>query len=147
MKYFVMRELYRSATADKYGIDNTPNSQVKANLEALVDKVLDPLREAYGRPLIVTSGYRCAKLNKVVGGASTSQHVGGQAADIKTTQSNAGNKVVFNLIRALKLPFDQLIWENGTDDGPDWVHVSYSKTQQRGQVLRKKKGGGYVAMA
>lgn len=82
MKYFTITELTKSATATKQGIDNTPSAEVTANLTALVDKVLDPLREIYGKPIYVSSGYRCPKLNKAVGGVSNSQHLKGEAADL-----------------------------------------------------------------
>ena len=129
MKYFTINELTKSATATSKGIDNTPTRDVVGNLTALVDKVLDPLREAYGKPIKVNSGYRCPKLNKAVGGSATSQHVLGQAADI-TGGSKAENKKLFDLVKSLKLPFDQLIWENGGV----WVHVSCSPRNRR-QVL------------
>ena len=74
MKYFTMTELTASATARRKGIDNTPDMQAKANLTALVSNVLDPLRELYGKPIVVTSGYRSVKLNRAVGGAARSQH-------------------------------------------------------------------------
>ncbi len=103
------------------------------NLDTLVDKVLDPLREAYGKPIKVNSGYRCPKLNKAVGGSATSQHMTGQAADI-TAGSKAENRKLFDLVRSLKLPFDQLIWEHGGA----WVHVSYGPRNRR-QVLSISK--------
>ena len=129
MKYFTLEELTKSATAIAKKIDNTPTTEVQLNLIKLVDKVLDPLRTAYGKPIKVNSGYRCPKLNKAVGGSATSQHVLGQAADI-TGGNKTENKIIFDLIKSLKLPFDQLIWENGGA----WVHVSYGPRNRR-QVL------------
>ena len=82
MKYFSISELTRSDTARKYVIDNTPNEEVKKNLEKLVKNILDPLREHYGYPIHISSGYRCPELNKKVGGTRTSQHLSGRAADI-----------------------------------------------------------------
>ena len=141
MKYFTMDELTKSATAKRKGIDNTPNEAVRANLEALVDNILDPLREAYGKPIIVTSGYRCEKLNKAVGGASTSQHVKGEAADIRSVSDKpADNKKLFDLIVSLGLPFDQEINEFNYD----WVHVSYSTRHRRQKLKAEKKGGKTV---
>lgn len=84
MKYFTINELTRSATAKRLGIDNTPNKSIRANLEALGENVLDPLREAWGAPIIVTSGYRCQRLNKAVGGASNSQHCFDEKTEILT---------------------------------------------------------------
>ena len=132
MKYFTIRELTKSTTAIKKGIDNTPTKEVTSNLIYLIDNILDPLREAWGEPLIVTSGYRCPKLNKAVGGSATSQHVKGQAADIRTLKDTPEeNKRLFELVQKLGLPFDQLINEYNYD----WVHVSYSKRHRR-QILK-----------
>lgn len=133
MKYFTIKELCRSVTAEREGIDNTPGDVVKVHLTLLTERVLDPLREAYGKPIKVNSGYRCPKLNKAVGGSATSQHMTGQAADI-TGGSKAENKKLFDLVRSLKLPFDQLIWENGGV----WVHVSYSPRNRRQVLLINK---------
>lgn len=134
MKYFTIEELTKSPTAKRKGIDNTPNAEVKKNLTALVDNILDPLREAWGAPIIVTSGYRCGKLNRAIGGAKASQHMKGQAADIRTVSDKpADNKKLFELIQKLKLPYDQLIDEYGYN----WVHVSYSSRHRR-QILHIK---------
>lgn len=132
MKYFNYYELTASSTAKRKGIDNTPDATVRANLTALVANILDPLREAYGKPIVVSSGYRSPKLNRAVGGAAKSQHVTGQAADIHTlSDTPADNKKLFDLILKLKLPFDQLINEYNFN----WVHVSYSPRNRR-QVLK-----------
>lgn len=131
MKYFTLEELVKSPTAKRKGIDNTPNAEVRKNLTLLVDNILDPLREAWGAPIIVTSGYRCGKLNRAIGGAKASQHMKGQAADIRTVSDKpADNKKLFDLIQSLKLPYDQLIDEYGYN----WVHVSYSSRHRR-QIL------------
>ena len=128
MKHFTMNEMTRSATAKRYGIDNTPGDEEKACLKALVEKVLDPLREAWGAPIIVDSGYRCGRLNKIVKGSSTSQHLLGQAADIHTVKDTpAENKKLFQLIQKLRLPYDQLIDEYGYN----WIHVSYGPRHRR----------------
>lgn len=129
MKYFTIKELCKSSTATQRGIDNTPNSEIVSNLEQLVDKILDPLREKYGKPVRVNSGYRCDKLNKAVGGSNTSQHKYGLAADI-TAGSRLENKKLFALIQQLNLPFDQLIDEKNYS----WIHVSISKNPRK-QVL------------
>lgn len=130
MKHFTITELCRSNTADKHLIDNTCNEEHAANLTALVDNVLDPLRAAYGRPIIVNSGYRCEKLNRKVGGSKTSDHMRGMAADI-TAGSPKENKRLFYLIQELGLPFKQLIDEKGFA----WVHVSYDANNLKKQVL------------
>lgn len=140
-KHFTLDELTKSATAQRKGIKNIPNSQELDNLQLLVDNVLEPLRVHYGRPIIITSGFRCEKLNKAVGGSPTSQHVLGQAADIRSVSDRlADNKELFDMIKEMQLPFDQLIFEYGNDAGPDWVHVSFSQ-KMRHQVLRAKKVG------
>lgn len=131
MKYFTIKELCASDTARRKGIDNEPTPEIVRNLTALVDNILDPLREAWGKPIIVNSGYRCDALNKAVGGVATSQHRLGQAADLDVG-TRADNMKLFNLIQELKLPFDQLLFEKGNKSvGPDWVHVSYSPRNRR----------------
>ena len=128
----------KSATAVRKGIKNDPSIQVCQSLTALIEKVLDPLREAYGKPIIVTSGYRCEKLNKAVGGAASSQHVKGEAADIRSVQDTPEeNKKLFDLIVKLGLPFDQLINEYNYD----WVHVSFGARHRRQKLKAVKKNG------
>lgn len=136
-KYFTTAEFVRSDTADKRGIDNRLPKALVPNVQALVDNVLDPLREAYGKPVTVTSGYRCEELNRAVGGSKTSEHLGGCAADIVgTPNTREENRKLFYLIQSLGLPFQQLIWENGDSTGPDWVHVSHrSGEDNKKQVL------------
>lgn len=135
MRYFTIEELTSSNTAKRKGIDNTPDAKVIANLVALVENVLDPLRKAYGKAIVVTSAYRCPKLNKAVGGAAKSQHTLGQAADIRTLSDKpADNKKLFDLAQKLKLPYDQLIDEYGYN----WVHISYGPKHRR-QILHIKK--------
>lgn len=146
MKYFTVNELCKSSTATKKGIVNVPSAEERANLEALIANVLDPLREAWGKPIIVNSGFRCERLNKAVGGAASSQHKTGEAADIEAvTRDPADNRMLFELVLKLGLPFDQMINEFGYD----WVHISFSRSRRRGQVLEAKKSGGqtvYVSM-
>lgn len=128
MKYFTIKELTKSTTAKNKGIDNTPGPLIIKNLEALVDNILDPLREAWGQPIIVTSGYRCPTLNKAVGGKPTSQHTTGEAVDIRTvSDTREDNKALYELIKLLKLPVDQCINEYDYD----WIHVSFSPRNRR----------------
>ena len=135
MKYFTIQELTISNTAQRKDIDNTPDQKAAAALTALVANVLDPLREAWGRPIVVNSGYRCPKLNRAVGGVARSQHTKGEAADIRTLSNRRWeNEQLFKLIVQLKLPFDQLIDEHGYS----WIHVSYSEGKNRRQVLHVK---------
>lgn len=125
-----MNELVRSNTAINNEIDNEPTEDIKKNLINLVENVLDPLREAYGHPIHVNSGYRSKELNKSIGGVPTSQHCLGQAADITTGTKN-GNKDLIAIAKSINLPYDQLIDEkNGT-----WVHISYGP-RNRHQFLR-----------
>lgn len=135
MKHFTLKELTRSATAAKLGIDNTPDPTAVRNLTLLVDNILDPLREKFGEPIYVNCGFRCDALNEAVGGALGSQHKYGEAADI-TAKDQSKNARLFQIIRD-ELPFDQLIWEKGNDKFPAWVHVSYVKAP-RYQMLRIK---------
>lgn len=131
MKHFTIDELCRSDTARSRGIDNTPTEEVRKNLTALVGNVLDPLRDWYGKPIYVNSGYRCPALNKAVGGVANSQHLTGQAADIDTRDTAENRKLMRRIEDSLD--FDQLIWENGGA----WVHVSYrADGKNRRQVLR-----------
>lgn len=134
MKYFTIEELTRSTTATAKGIDNTPTPEIKANLERLVEKVLDRLREIYGKPITVNSGYRCPELNKAVGGSKTSDHMNGFSVDI-TASSKKENAILFQIIKD-NFDFDQLIWEKGNSEYPDWVHVSYNPNRLRKQVLK-----------
>lgn len=133
-KYFTIEELTKSSTAKQKRIDNTPNKRQKENLELLILNVLDPLREAYGKPISVSSGFRSWDLNRAVGGTKASQHAGGQASDVYCA-TRKENRVIFDLAQKLNLPFDQLISEKGTEAEPSWIHISYSQRNRR-QVLR-----------
>ncbi len=126
MKHFTIEELTRSTTARQRGIDNTPSQLVINNLHALVDNILDPLREAWGAPIHVNSGYRCRELNKAVGGVPQSQHILGEAADI-TAGSREQNKRLFSLLQQLNLPVDQAINEHDYA----WLHLSYGPHHRR----------------
>lgn len=130
MKYFTIEEMTKSSTATAKHIDNTPNQTAIDNLTKLIEIVLDPLREWYGKPIRVNSGYRCKVLNKAVGSkAKNSQHLYGEATDI-TAGSKEENEKLFNYIKD-NLPFDQLINESDFS----WVHVSYREGRLRKQVL------------
>jgi len=134
MKYFTIEELTRTDT----GLKNVPNSVEIENLKYLVDKILDPAREALSVPIFVNSAFRSKKVNKAIGGASTSQHTKGEAADITTKD----NKKLFYWIRD-NCEFDQLIWEFGTSKSPAWVHVSLKRNgKNRKEVLISKKING-----
>lgn len=126
MKHFTLAELTHTNT----GLPNEPTPEVIANLEYLVDNVLDPLREIYGKSITVNCGYRSPAVNAKVGGVSNSQHLKGEAADI-TAGSKLENAVLFELIRQ-RGKFDQLINEKDFT----WVHVSYTKGKNRNQTLK-----------
>ncbi len=131
MKHFTIKELTNSNTAISRHIDNTPSHEVKENLERLITNLLDPIRELWGKPLIVNSGYRSTQLNNAVGGVSTSNHLKGEAADI-TTGSTDGNLKLFDMIRQSGLVFDELIDEkNGS-----WIHVALRKNNNRQKAIR-----------
>nr|DAK61217.1 MAG TPA: peptidase [Caudoviricetes sp.] len=130
MKYFTIKELSHSDTALLRGIDNYPTAEAISNLTKLVNNVLDPLREKYGKPIRVSSGYRSAVLNRSVNGATSSQHRLGEAADI-TAGSKEENKKLFEIIKK-ELSYDQLIDEKNFS----WVHVSYREGRNRKQTLK-----------
>jgi zinc D-Ala-D-Ala carboxypeptidase len=149
---FTLEEMLVSSTAKKYGIDNTPDATVKANISILCNKLLQPIRNKFGKSIIVTSGYRCLALNTRIGGSKTSQHMKGQAADINSGEGyKAGgdarykaNAELFDLIYKMG-GYDQLINEFPNAKGqPQWVHVSYNPIlkKQRGQALVAKKVNG-----
>lgn len=134
---FSLIELTSSQTATRKGIDNTPGPAVIHNLRYLLNEVMQPLRSWYGKPINITSGYRSPKLNKAIGGSATSDHTQGRAIDFTVPKEDY--KKVFEYIRT-KLLFDQLIWEFGNDDAPNWIHVSYRISNNRRQVLKAVKG-------
>jgi hypothetical protein len=122
--HFTIEEMYASATANRLGIDNKPSVQKMINLVYLCAFVLEPLRVAMGEPIKISSGYRCERLNKAVGGVYNSQHLKGQAADLFIGGDIEKGKRWFAYIRD-HLPFDQLIWEHNPKTGSYWVHVSF----------------------
>jgi hypothetical protein len=141
-KHFELAEFIRSSTAKRASISNMPTNAHLENIKLLCEKVLEPIRVHFARPIILSSGYRSSALNRAVGGSSSSQHCSGEAADIDMDGTNVTNAQIFNYIKD-NLEFDQLIWEFGTDTNPDWVHVSYeSNGRQRKQILRAVKKNG-----
>jgi hypothetical protein len=130
VKYFTIEELCRSETATRHRIDNTPSPEVVDALTILIEQLLNPIRESWGAPIKVNSGYRSPQLNGIVGGTPHSQHLTGQAADI-TAGSPDQNRSLFELIRDSGLAFDQLIDERDYR----WLHISYSSSVNRRQIL------------
>ncbi len=141
-KYFELAEFIRSDTAKKKGIDNTPTFQAVDNLNELVETILDPLREAYGMPISVSSGYRCERLNKAVGGSATSVHMKGLAADLQVGGSfNKFRDFVVSWVKENGIKFDQILLESNRKTGAKWIHIGlYSNTwQQRCQIKVMEK--------
>ena len=130
-KYFTLDELIHSDTADRLCIDNTPDDDAIDNLDRLVTRVLDKLRDGWGRPIIVTSGYRCKELNAAVGGARNSQHLRGRAADIISDDFEEFRRFVRRWCKDNE--FDQCIFEHS--GGREWIHISYVEGRNRRQVL------------
>lgn len=130
MVNFTIQELTASTTAKSEKIQNVPTSEQIENLKQLINNVLDPLRNAYGKPIRVNSGFRSPELNAFLKGSKTSQHMKGQAADI-TAGSKSENKKLFELAQNLNLPFCQLIDEKNFT----WVHISYDKNNVKRQIL------------
>lgn len=146
-RHITYKEATHSNTAIKRGIDNTPGPGELVAMKRLAENVFEPVREHFGRPILVTSFFRSKTLNKAVGGSSTSQHPLGEAIDIKATNGFT-NKDIFEFIKN-NLDFDQLIWEFGNDSEPQWIHVSYKKDNNRKNVLKATKVNGrtkYIAL-
>ena len=136
-------EFIYSKTAKSRGIDNDFASiDHQLNAIALAEYIFQPLRTAMGIPILCTSGYRSPKLNKAIGGAGKSQHTVGEAIDL-SFKNKEDNYKLFHYIK-INLPFDQLIWEKGDDNSPQWVHVSFKRNwANRGEVLRTDDGKKY----
>lgn len=120
-EHFTLAELVHSDTAERMGIDNTPSPLVVANLCTLMTEVLEPARDKLGVPIIVTSGYRCERLNKVVSRVRSSQHQSGQAADLVCAK-RADKLRLFDILS--KMDVDQLLFETNPK-GTQWIHVSF----------------------
>ena len=124
-KNLSLAEVTKSNTAERLGIDNTPDDWATENLRKVAEYVFQPLRDAFKCPIYVSSGYRSAELNAAIGGAKRSQHMEGRALDLDADVfGRCTNGEIFRWILN-NLTFDQLIWEFGDDDDPDWVHVSF----------------------
>ena len=131
IKYFKLSEFINSATANRLGIDNTPSFEVVDNLNRLAD-YLDGIRAKFGKPILVSSGYRCPMLNKAVGGVVSSQHLKGLAADLTC----ADMEKLLSIIRETK-GFDQLITEHNKGSKSYWIHLSVAPVfgKPRNQVI------------
>ena len=139
-KHISWREATHSATAEKKEIENTPNEGAVQNMKKLAKNVFEPLREWAAEPIRVNSFYRSPDLCDAIRSSRNSQHTKGQAIDIDALGEKT-NADLFNYIKD-NLDFDQLIWEHGDDENPDWVHVSYVGPRgNRKNVLRAVKKG------
>lgn len=139
-----LSEVVRSETAKRLGVSNMPTAEHIENFKKLAENVFEKIRNHFRVPIHLSSAYRSEALNKAIKGSSSSQHCKGEAVDIDMDGSSNGvtNKMVFDYIFK-NLEFDQLIWEFGTSENPDWVHVSYnSDGAQRKQVLKAVKSAG-----
>jgi len=131
-----------SRTATRLDIDNEPNNEQMDNMCLLAQEVFEPLRMWVGGPIKINSFFRSPKLNKAIGGSTKSQHCHGQAIDIDDTFGRATNAEMYDFIKE-HLDFDQMIWEFGDEDNPDWVHVSYvSEDKNRNRCLQAYKENG-----
>ena len=139
-KNLSVKEVTKSATAIKNGISNKPSGEHLSNLIQIATKIFQPVRDHFQKPIIVSSGYRSKALNDLIGGASGSQHSKGEALDL---DGSVDNFLIFEYIKN-NLEFDQLIWEFGDDENPDWVHVSYKSEDNRGEVLQAVRQNGRV---
>jgi len=141
-KNLTLKEVTKSNTAIRKGINNEPNAEQLENLKVLATEVFQKIRDHFGVPIKVTSGFRSEALNKAVKGSKTSDHMKGCAIDIDMDGTpDITNAQVFNFIK-YNLTFRQLIWEFGNDTNPDWVHVSYVAGGNKKEVLRASKKGG-----
>ena len=136
------KEATYSNTATRKGINNEPDGDQLIAMKLVAEKVFQPIREHFGKPIRINSFFRCSALNVAVGGSKSSQHCKGEAIDMDGL-NGLTNKQIFDYIKD-NLDFDQLIWEYGTDKEPDWVHVSYSANGNRKQILKAVRGKGYI---
>ena len=141
-KHISYKEGVHSITAIRKGIDNEPNEEQLANMKLVANNVFEPLRVFVNGPIKVNSFFRSPDLNKAIGGSTKSQHCKGQAIDIDDTYGKATNAEMYWWIKE-NLDFDQMIWEFGNNDNPDWVHVSYvSPDKNRNRCLKAYREDG-----
>jgi len=141
-KHISYKEGVYSITSIRKGIDNTPNNEQLDNMGSIAENIFEPLRQYVGGPIKINSFFRCPELNKAIGGSYTSQHCKGQAIDIDDTFGRMTNAEMYHWIKD-NLDFDQMIWEFGDDDNPNWVHISYvSPEGNRNRCLKAYKEKG-----
>ena len=135
-KHISYKEGVYSTTALRRNIDNKPNEEQLASMKLIGEKIFEPLREYVGGPIKINSFFRGEELNKAIGGSTRSQHCKGQAMDIDDTFGYKTNAQMYDFIKE-HLDFDQMIWEFGNDNNPNWVHVSYVSPEKNRQVCLK----------
>ena len=141
-KHISEKEATKSVTALRLGLDNTPDGDTLNNMKIVAEKVFEPLREYVGGAIKINSFYRSSALNEAIGGSTRSQHCQGRAMDIDDIYGYKTNKEMFEFIRD-NLDFDQLIYEFGNEENPDWVHVSYvSEEKNRNRILKAVRDEG-----
>jgi hypothetical protein len=143
-EHLSLSEVTRSESAKRKGISNMPTEAHIANFKLLAENIFEPIRNHFRCPIIISSGYRSKELNAAIGGSATSQHCSGEAIDIDMdgTPNGVTNRMVFDYIKD-NLTWDQMIFEFGDKENPDWVHVSYeSSGKQRKQILRAVRTNG-----
>ena len=141
-KHISYKEGVYSVTAIRKGIDNEPNEEQLSNMKLVAEKIFEPVRTHFKVPIKVNSFFRSPDLNKAIGGSTKSQHCKGQAIDIDDTYGKIKNSDIYWWIKE-NLDFDQMIWEFGNNDNPDWVHVSYvSPDKNRNRCLKAYRDDG-----
>ena len=138
-EHFTLEEMTRSNIARQKGVKNEPNESQIENLKLLCEYILEPIREKIGCPLVISSGYRSEKINTLVGGSKTSQHLLGSATDIQIFDKKLNNKDLFDIIVSMvknnEIQVGQVIWEFGETE-PNWVHVSIPSSRHRNEIMR-----------
>lgn len=141
-KHISLRESIESYTAKRLGINNTPSDYHITNMVGIAENIFEPLRSWVGGPIKISSFFRSGDLNRAISGSKSSQHCEGRAMDIDDTYGHKTNAEMYEYIKE-NLDFDQLIWEFGDDNNPDWVHVSYvSPEENRRRCLKAERVNG-----
>ena len=141
-KNITYKEAIHSNTAKRLGIKNEPNDEQIGNMFTIAEMIFQPLRSYVGGPIKITSFFRSPDLNRAIGGSKSSQHMKGQALDLDDVYGHKTNAEMYHWIKD-NLDFDQLIWEFGDDNNPNWIHVSYvDKQENRNRCLKAYKEKG-----
>ena len=136
------KEATKSITAIRLGIANSPNGTALANMKVLAEKIFEPLRKFVGGPIKINSMFRSEALNKALGGSNRSQHCQGNAMDLDDIYGHKTNKEMFEFVKD-NLDFDQMIYEFGNEENPDWLHISYvDKEKNRNKILKAVRDKG-----